>query len=185
MKKILSVIFISALLFACNNEEKKGEAAAPEVKSGKAAAPVELINDSNLVNTVKAAFVAFENKDIEGYTANLADNVMFRWSGGDSLSGKQAVKDYYTGRFNIIDNIKFSDHIFLPLMANVSPNGGATAPGKWMLSWYRVNVKYKNGKAIMFWAHNAQHYNDAGKIDQFVQYIDRHPLMEATKDMIK
>jgi len=185
MKKFLSIICISVVLSACNNEKQEETAAAPEVKSDKPAAPVELINDSNLVNTVKAAFAAFENKDIEGYTANLADNVMFRWSGGDSLAGKQAVKDWYTGRFNIIDNIKFSDHIFLPLMANVSPNGGATASGKWMLTWYMVNVKYKNGKAIMFWAHNAQHYNDAGKIDQFVQYIDRHPLMEATKDLVK
>lgn len=185
MKRILSVIFIASLLVACNNEKAAETAATPEVKADKAAAPVELIMDSNLVNSVKAAFTAFENKDIDGYTANLADDVMFRWSGGDSLAGKQAVKDWFTGRFNIIDNIKFSDHIFLPVMANVSPNGGATTSGKWMLSWYQVNVKYKNGKAIMFWAHNAQHYNSAGKVDQFTQYIDRHPLMEATKDLVK
>jgi len=185
MKKIISVIFMAAFLIACNNEEKKGETAAAEVKSDKPAVPVELIMDSNLVNSVKVAFTAFENKDIDGYTANLADNVMFRWSSGDSLVGKQAVKDYYTGRFNIIDNIKYSNHIFLPLMANVSPNGGATSAGKWMLSWFQTNVKYKNGKSIMFWAHNAQHYNEAGKIDQFTQYIDRHPIMEATKDLLK
>ena len=106
MKKIISAICIAALLFACNNEEKKAETAAPDAKSETAAAPVELINDSNLVNSVKAAFTAFENKDIEGYTANLDDNVIFSWSGGDSLIGKQAVKNWYTARFNIIDNIK-------------------------------------------------------------------------------
>ncbi len=185
MKKIISVIFVSAFLFSCNNEEKKGETVAAEVKSDKPAAPVELIMDSNLVNSVKATFTAFENKDINGYTANLADNVKFRWSSGDSLDGKQAVKDYYAGRFNIIDNIKYSSHIFLPVMANASPNGGETPTGKWMLSWFKVNVKYKNGKSIMFWAHNVQHYNDAGKVDQFTQYIDRHPIMEATKDLVK
>ena len=185
MKKIISVIFVAATLFACNSEEKKGETAVTETKSETGKAPVELINDSNLINSVKAAFTAFENKDIEGYTANLADNVMFRWSGGDSLVGKQAVKDYYTGRFNIIDNIKYSNHIFLPLMANVSPNGGATSAGKWMLSWFQANVKYKNGKSIMFLAHNAQHYNSAGKVDQFTQYIDRHPIIEASKDLVK
>ena len=185
MKKIISVIFVTAILFACNSAEKKEDGTAMDNKSETGKAPVELINDSNLVNSVKAAFTAFENKDIEGYTANLADNVMFRWSGGDSLVGKQAVKDYYTGRFNIIDNIKYSNHIFLPLMANVSPNGGATATGKWMLSWFQTNVKYKNGKAIQFLAHNAQHYNDAGKVDQFTQYIDRHPIIEASKDLVK
>ncbi len=185
MKKIFSVIFMAAFLFACNTEEKKDETGAAEVKSDKPAAPVELIMDSNLVNTVKATFTAFENKDIDGYTANLADDVMFRRSGGDSLVGKKAVKDWYTTRFNIIDNIKFSSHIFLPLMANASPNGGETSAGKWMLSWYKVDVKYKNGKAIKFWAHNAQHYNDAGKIDQFTQYVDMHPIMEAVKGLVK
>ena len=184
MKKIISVIFVAAFLFACNNE-KKTDAPVDNPAASTGKAPVELIMDSNLVNSVKAAFTAFENKDIEGYTANLADNVMFRWSSGDSLVGKQAVKDYYAGRFNIIDNIKYSNHIFLPLMANVSPNGGVTSAGKWMLSWFQTNVKYKNGKSIMFWAHNVQHYNDAGKVDQFTQYIDRHPIMEATKDLVK
>jgi hypothetical protein len=185
MKKIISVIFVAAILYACNTPEKKVDGPAMDNKSETGKAPVELINDSSLVNSVKAAFAAFENKDIEGYTANLADNVMFRWSGGDSLVGKQAVKDYYTSRFNVIDNIKFSNHIFLPLMANVSPNGGATATGKWMLSWFQTNVKYKNGKAIKFLGHNAQHYNDAGKVDQFTQYIDMRPIMEASKDLVK
>ncbi len=181
----MSVIFVAALLFACNSEEKKAESAATDSKTEAGKAPVELIMDSSLVASTKAAFTAFENKDIEGYTANLADNVMFRWSGGDSLVGKQAVKDYYTGRFNIIDNIKYSNHIFLPIMSNESPNGGVTASGKWMLTWFQTNVKYKNGKSIVFWAHNAQHYNDAGKIDVFAQYIDRHPIMEASKDLVK
>lgn len=182
MKKIFSVVFIAALLFACNNEAKKDEtAAAPETNADKPAAPVELIMDSNLVNSVKAAQKAFENKDIDGYTANMADDVKFNWSGGDSLVGKQAVKDYYSGRFNIIDNIRFSNDIFLPLMSQQSPNGGVTAAGKWMLHWYFVNVKYKNGKSLKFWVHTASHYNSADKIDQIAQYIDRKPIAEATK----
>ncbi len=186
MKKILSFIFVSTFLFACNNEKKDETAAtAPELKSDKAQAPVELIADSNLVNGTKATMAAFENKDVNGYTANMADDVRFLWSGGDSLVGKQAVKDYYTGRFNIIDTIRFSNPIFLPVKANVSPNGGVTAAGTWMLDWYMVNVKYKNGKRIGFWVHNAMHYNDAGKIDQVAQYIDRHPIIEATKDLVK
>jgi len=186
MKKILSVIFISAVLFSCN-DEKKADAPADkpaDVKVSGEKPPVELL-DNSLVAPTKASMAAFENKDVNGYTDNMADNVRFTWSGGDSLVGKQAVKDYYTGRFNIIDTIRFSNPIFLPIKANVSPNGGATAAGTWMLDWYMVNVKYKNGKRIGFWVHNAMHYNDAGKIDQVAQYIDRHPIMEATKDMVK
>ncbi|MEO6539509.1 MAG: nuclear transport factor 2 family protein [Ferruginibacter sp.] len=184
MKKIISGICIAALLFSCNSEEKKAETSATDSKTETGKAPVEILNDSSFVASSMAAFRAFENKDVEGYTANMDDNIMFRWSGGDSLAGKAAVKAYYTGRYNIIDNIKFSDHISLPVMANASPI--ATVPtGKWMLSWYRVDVKYKNGKAITFWAHNVQHYNDAGKMDIFNQYMDRHPIIEATKDLVK
>lgn len=185
MKKIISVIVIAVFLFACNNEKKDETAAASaEVKSEKSAAPVELIMDSNLVNSVKATMAAFENKDVNGYTANMDDNIKFRWSGGDSLVGKQAVKDYYAGRFAIIKSIKFSNPIFLPVMANQSPNG-ITAAGKWMLNWYMVDVTYNNDKNLKFWVHNAQHYNDAGKIDESAQYIDRHPILEASKDLVK
>jgi hypothetical protein len=128
---------------------------------------------------------AFQNKDAEGYVANMADDVKFRWSNGDSLVGKQAVKDYYTGRFNIIDSISFSNPIFLPVMANQSPNGGQTPAGKWMLDWFMVHVKYKNNKELRYWVHNAMHYNSAGKIDETAQYMDRHPIIEATKDLVK
>lgn len=182
MKKIISVVFLAAFLVACNSETKKDEApATPETAADKPAAPVELIMDSNLVNSVKATQAAFSNKDIDGYTANMADDVKFTWSAGDSLVGKQAVKDYYTGRFNIIDNISLSNDIFLPLMSNQSPNGGVTAAGKWMLHWHMVDVKYKNGKSLKFWVHTASHYNSADKIDQIAQYIDRKPIAEATK----
>lgn len=184
MKRIISVIVIAAFLFACNNE-KKEEAAASETKPAATTEkpPVELM-DNSLVAPTQASMAAFEKKDIEGYTANMDDNIKFRWSGGDSLVGKQAVKDYYAGRFAIIKSIKFSNPIFLPVMANQSPNG-ITAAGKWMLSWYMVDVTYNNDKNLKFWVHNAQHYNDAGKIDESAQYIDRHPLLEATKDLVK
>jgi len=184
MKKIISALILSACIWGCNNE-KSNEVQAPAAAADKAPAPVELLNDSVMVNNSKAAFAAFENKDIEAYTANMDEKVMFRWSGCDSLAGKQAVKDYYLGRFAIIRQIKFSEHILLPLKANVSPNGGVTSTGKWMLSWYRTDVTYTNNKSITFWAHNAQHYNDAGKIDQMVQYIDRLPILEASKDLVK
>lgn len=184
MKKIISVISIAALLFACNNQEKKAESTAAEVKSDKPAPPVELIADSNFTVLTKAAMAAFEKKDVEGYTANMDDNIKFRWSNGDSLVGKQAVKDYYAGRFKIIDTITLTMPIFLPVQANQSPNGVIPA-GKWMLDWYMVTVKYTNGKQIRFWSHNAQHYNDAGKIDESTQYIDMNPIKEATKGLVK
>jgi len=185
MKRIISFAFIAVFLVACNSDKKDEPAAAKsDAKADGAKPPVELIMDSNFINSAKASMAAFENKDIEGYTANMDDNVKFRWCSGDSLTGKQAVKDYYSGRFNIIDHIKFSNPIFLPIMANESPNG-VTSAGKWMLNWYMVSVKYKNGKELHFWVHNANHFNAAGKIDEAAQYIDKQPIMEATKDLVK
>ena len=111
-------------------------------------------------------------------------DLTFVWSGGDSLVGKQAVKDYYLGRWKLLESVSFSNDIFLPVQVNVSPNGAAPA-GKWMLHWVQVDAKYKNGKAITFWLHNASHYGENGKVDYVAQYIDRLPLMEATKGMMK
>ena len=74
MKKIILVFCMAALLVACNEEKKTDTAteatpaAAPAEKP-----PVEILNDSNLVASTMASFTAFENKDIEGYTAGMAD----------------------------------------------------------------------------------------------------------------
>jgi len=47
-----------------------------------------------------------------------------------------------------------------------------------------ADVTYKNGKNIKFWSHSVNHINKAGKIDFTSVYIDRHPIMEATKDLM-
>ncbi len=180
MKKIISVIFIAAFLFACNNEKAEETAAPADGAATAEKAPMELLAPP-AGDDVKTANVAFEKGDIEGFTAGMDDNVLFRWSGGDSLVGKQAVKDYYNGRWKVLESIKFSNDIMIPLMANVSPNGGVTSSGKWVLSWHQANAKYKNGKSITFWFHTTRHYNDAGMVDQVTQFIDRAPIAEASK----
>lgn len=185
MKKLLLGVFISAFFIACNNEKNddaNGQTPAPAATGKKP--PIELLADSALVAGVQSAMDAFEKADINGYTANYDDNMRFYWSGGDSLIGKKAIIDYYTNRFKIIESIKFSNRVFLPIMLNESQYE-RPQKGKWVLSWYMVDVKYKNGKSLKFWAHNTAHFNDAGKVDFGSQYIDRHPIMEATKDLVK
>jgi hypothetical protein len=181
MKKILLGLAVSSFLFACSNDKKDDEKTSTMTSEKKM--PVELLWDSTLTESVKASMTAFEKADIDGFTAGYDDNAKFYWSGGDSLIGKQAIKDYYNNRWKLINTLKFSNQIFLPVMAHEAPAPDVQG-GKWMLHWYQVNVEYKNGKKIMFWAHNVSHYNDAGKIDNATQYIDRAPLMEATKDLM-
>src|SRR5262249_2516403 len=106
-------------------------------------------------------------------------------SSGDSLIGKQAVKDYFNGRWKIIDSAMYSENIYLPIKINESQSPKYATVGKWVLSWAFTHVKYKNGKWLHFWIHTDYHYNDAGKINTIVQYIDRRPIWDATKDLMK
>ena len=187
MKKILSGLAFSLFLFSCSNGEKKEAATEPPMtapataEAEKKPADVELL-DMSMAEPVKKGMIAFTNKDVDGMTALYADNVRYTWSSGDSLIGKQAVKDYYSGRIKLIDSISYSDFIFLPIKANVSQSQYAPT-GKWMLDWAFAHVKYKNGKKINFWLHQVNHYNDAGMIDYVGQYIDRGQIAAATMGM--
>ena len=177
MKMILFGLF-STLLVSCKPEAKKEEAAAvvPEKK------PATELLDPALADPLRKSSDAFTRGDLDGFTADFADNMLYNWSSGDSLRGKQAVKDYYASRWKLIDSIKFVSQIFLPMQVNESPLKGVMT-GKYIMQWTFANVKYKNGKKISFWFHAVNHLNEAGKIDFLSQYMDRAPIMEATKGM--
>jgi SnoaL-like domain len=186
MKRIFIIAAGCTILFACNNEKKDDkktdEAAATTATTSDKKAPTELL-DMSAADPIKKSFAAFAKGDLDGMTADYADNIRYTWSGGDSAIGKQAVKDYYTGRWKLIQSINFSNEIVLPLMVNESQAPTVAPPGKWVLYWTQSDVTYKNGKKIMFWMHNVNHFNDAGKIDFVGQYIDRAPIMKATEGM--
>ena len=184
MKKLLFGVFISALLISCAEkaEEKPAtQEAAPS--SSEAKKPATEVLDLSEADVVKAGTQALANKDIAGMTANYADDVRYYWSGGDSAIGKQAVVDYWNGRMKIIDSINFSETVLLPIRINESQSPQYATLGKWVLVWNFSHVKYKNGKTIHFWVHTDYHFNDEGKINTVVQYMDRVPIMAATKGL--
>ena len=145
--------------------------------------PASELLDLSAADGVKQSFEAFAKGDVDAMAANFADNIRYFWSSGDSLSGKQAVVDYYKGRWKVIDSASVSETIVLPIQSNESQSTKYAPTGKWVLYWGLWTVKYKNGKKINFWMHNANHFNDAGKVDQVAQYLDRHQIIEATKGM--
>ena len=182
MKKILLGVFISVFLLACNNEKKESNASTDEsttVSDSDKKNADELLDISE-GDVVKNSVIAFSKGDVEAMAANYADTILYLWSGGDSLRGKKAVQDYYRGRWKLIDSLNYSEHIVLPVKVGVQQSLYAPT-GKWVLLWSFAHVKYKNGKKIDFWVHNVNHFNDAGKIDFIGQYLDRHPIMEASK----
>ena len=187
MKKMFILAAACLWLFACNNEEKKDESKTDDTNKSASTSPEKKpaseILDLSAGDVIKKSFAAFSKGDVDGMTADFDDNIRYTWSGGDSVIGKKAVQDYYTGRLKLIKSINFSNEIVLPLQVNESQQPQVAPPGKWVLYWTAVDVTYNNGKNIKFWAHNVNHFNDAGKIDFVGQYIDRVPLMEATKGM--
>lgn len=185
MKKILFGVFISAFFIACSDKaEEKPVSTETTVSSTDSEKTGDELLPVSEGDWAKTALAAFSKGDIEGMTANYEDNVLFQWSSGDSLRGKKAVQDYYQGRWKLIDSLSFSDHIILPVNMKVQQSSSAPI-GKWTLVWSFAHVKYKNGKKLDFWVHNVYHHTSSGKIDFAGQYLDRHPIMEATKGLTK
>jgi hypothetical protein len=183
MKKVLFGVFISALLIACNNEKtEENSSATAATNSTETKKTGDEILAMSEADGAKNSLMAFANGDVAGMTANYDDNAKYYWSSGDSLTGKQAIHDYYSGRWKIIDSVKVLNQVVLPVKVNLS-QAPQHALGKWVLVWSQMQVKYKNGKTIGFWTHADYHYNDAGKVDVAIQYIDRQQIMEATKGM--
>jgi hypothetical protein len=184
MKKTLILISGCMIMLACNNQQKsdsdaKVAEATSDSSTAKTQPPAEFA-DAKYVEMGKATLGAFEKGDVDAWLKDFADNAVFQWSAGDSLAGKPAISNYWKNRrANVIDSIKFSNDIWLPIKINKSQVEGADRPGTWLLSWYQVNVKYKNGKKLQFWVHNDYHFDASDKIDRAIQYIDRAPINAA------
>lgn len=185
MKKILFGVFISLFFISCAEKAEEKPASDTSAPTAETKKPATEVLDLSEADEVRAGSTAFLKGDIDGMTASFDDNVRYFFSGGDSLIGKQKVKDYYTGRWKLFDSVMYSETILLPIRINESQSPQYATLGKWVLSWNFVHVKYKNGKWVHFWIHTDYHYNDAGKVNTVVQYIDRQPIMEATKGMAK
>jgi hypothetical protein len=108
-----------------------------------------------------------------------ADNAVYVWSSGDSLNGKKAITDYWKDRrSNVIDSLTFMNDVWLPIKVN-EPQQKVVKRGVWLLSWYQVSTKYKNGKKVGMWVHTDMHFNENDKIDRVIQYLDRAPINAA------
>jgi len=181
MKKILIIWAISLLMVSCNNETKDDTKAAETTMSEGTdkKIPQSEFADPKYSEMGKSMLASMGSGDIDGFVSNYADNAVYQWSAGDSLAGKEAISKYWKDRRSgVIDSISFSNDIWLPIKVN-TPQRGPDMAGIWLLSWYQVNVKYKNGKKLSFWTHTDHHFDASDKIDRTIQYIDRAPINAA------
>src|SRR5688572_18032899 len=179
MRKILLGTVCILMLAACKNEAEKATEQVIAGESTKTPPPVEFA-DQKYIDMGKKGLEQFASGDIDGWLSRFADNAIFRWSSGDSLAGKAAIAKFWKDRrMNVIDSIKTSEEIWLPVTVN-QPQGPETK-GTWLLNWHRVNATYKNKQKLTFWIHTDMHYNNDDMVDEIIQYIDRAPINAALK----
>jgi len=180
MKKVFLWALCSSLFFACSNEkstEAKMEASPSAANAETKMAPVEFA-DAKYIEMGKKGLAALTAGDVSGFVNNYADNAVYVFNNGDSISGKAAITSYWTQRrTELMDSINFTDHIFLPIKVNQPQS--VEQPGVWLLSWYRVSTKYKTGKTMTQWIHTDLHFNGADQVDRVIQYLDRVPINAA------
>ena len=183
MKKLLSWVAGCCILLSCNYN-RAAETTTENAKdtipgAGQAGTKQAEFADGRYVEMGKKMLSQFAAGNIDEWLNNFADSAMYRWSSGDSLAGKQAIANYWKERrAKVIDSIQTSNDIWIPIKVN-TPQQGPDIPGIWLLNWHQVNVKFKNGKRLMFWVHTDVHYNSDDKVDRMIQYIDRAPINKA------
>jgi hypothetical protein len=180
MQKLLLCAVGCCLLFSCNNASNGPSTKDSSASTATAATPPQSeFADARYTEIGKKAMTQLGSGDVTAWLDNFADDAVFIWSSGDSLAGKTAIGNYWKDRRGkVIDSLEYTNDIWLPLKVN-RPQKGPDVPGIWLLGWYEVHVKYKNGARLGFWVHQDLHFNNADKIDRYIQYIDRAPINKA------
>ncbi len=177
MKKLFLFVLCTSLFIGCKKEAAM-EPAATTPDTSTTVAPAEFA-DAKYTEIGKKALAAMTSGDMDGWTANYADNAKYYWNAGDSLIGKPAIDKYWRDRrMNVIETISFTNDIWLPVKVN-RPQQKIEKAGIWLLGWYQVTAKYKGGSSMTQWMHILYHFDDNDKIDEVNHYVDRVPIMAA------
>ncbi len=181
MKNLLvcAICILSLFLLACNPKKAPDAATEPAVSSDTTSrAPVEFA-DPKYVEIVKKGMASFESGDIASWLTSFDDKAAYFWNNGDSLIGTAAITEYWTKRrAEVVNSLDFSNDIYLPVKVNTPQS--TEQPGVWVLHWYKVTATYKTGKSMTQWVHTTSHFNANDKIDRWIIYIDRAPIIAAT-----
>ena len=175
MKKLFLFVLSASLFIGCKKEvTSEPTATAATTESG---APAEFA-DAKYAEFGKNALAAMTKGDMDGWTANFADDARYYWNGGDSLIGKPAIDKYWRDRrANVIESISFKNDIWLPIKVNKPQR--TESPGIWLMGWYQTTAKYKGGSTMTQWMHILYHFNENDKIDQVNHFVDRVPILAA------
>lgn len=184
MKKTISFLLCAVVLCACGENNQTAatgnEPATMDSTSEKmTAARGYEFGDDKYTELAKKGLHALAMGDAEAFASDFANNAIFRWSGGDSLNGKQAIADYWKKRRSeVIDSLSFSSEVWLPIKVS-TPMYPGQLKGNYALHWDMVTAKYKTGKSMTQRMHMVYHFDDNDKVDRVTQYLDRVPINKA------
>ncbi len=177
MRKLTLILLAGTMFYACGQQEQAPPPPPPEEPAG----PVTVNADEKYVAICKDGLAAMSSGDMERFVSDFTDDVVYQFSYGDSLVGKSAVLDYWKNRReNIIDQLNFSNSVWLSLNVDMGNNYNV-APGDWVMGWFLTTASYKaTGKSMTQNIHTLYHFNNAGKVDRVIQFLDRAAIMQAT-----
>ena len=181
MKRTIGFLFLAVIFAACSNDQSAADNSSTTMDSVSTEVNTRgyEFGDDKYVQTAKRVMQNLSSGNIDGYMTDYADNAIYRFSGGDSLNGKQAITDYWKKRRSeVIDSLSYSGEVWLPINVSkpMSPNQLA---GNYALTWNMVHAKYKSGKSMSQRMHMVFHFDNNDKVDRVTQYLDRVPVMAA------
>jgi hypothetical protein len=177
MKK-LWLVAVSCLIYTAAISQAKQEIKSQTTTKAVTNPQAAEFADQKYTEIGKNMFDALSKGDMAGYLKSYANNAVYLWNSGDSLAGKDAIKDFWTKRrMEVIESLTFSNEIWLPIKVNQPQS--VEAPGVWLLGWYQVNAKYNTGKSMTQWMHIDIHFDVNNKIDRVIQYVDMVPINAA------
>ena len=182
MKQTIGFLLCAVICFACNND--KSATADSNTVTDTASKEITTtrgyeFGDDKYIQMAKQVMQNLSSGNIDSYVSAYADNAIYRFSGGDSLNGKQAITDYWQKRRSeVIDSLSYSSEAWLPVKVNTPMYTGQLL-GNYALTWNIVTAKYKSGKTMSQRMHMVFHFDNNDKIDRVTQYLDRVPVLAA------
>ena len=181
MKRTIGFLFLAVIFAACSNDQTAADNSSTTMDSASTEVNTRgyEFGDDKYVQMAKQTMQDLSSGNIDSYLSVYADNAIYRFSGGDSLNGKQAITDYWKKRRSeVIDSLSYSGEVWLPINVSkpMSPNQLA---GNYALTWNMVHAKYKSGKSMSQRMHMVFHFDNNDKVDRVTQYLDRVPVMAA------
>jgi len=174
MKKIFSLFFVFAFLYACNNEAEKAttEAAPAAAEKSTVALPYTAsfstsfnqdISDSALLNVLNS-YKHWETGDMAGIASTFTDTVMFEsWDGNNYSGPKAGLVARWKPLRDSLSSVKIEFEVWLK-SHSIDKNEDVIGV------WYKETDTYKSGKVDSSRWHDLNGVTKDGKIAWYRQY---------------